>query len=87
MRETGAHVSQSLHHLLLEWLARWLEFREGELVKAVLREVITSEDIEELVSYPRLAIQIFDVKIVEMGHAEGSLNLVFDFVNNPRNLL
>ena len=56
---------------------------KGKLVKTVLREVITGKNIKKLISHQRLAVQYSYVEIGEMTHAQGSLNLFFDFVDNP----
>ena len=79
----GTHFGKSRDHLLFEWLTLFLEIVEGKLVKTVLREVIACEDIEELISHPRLAFQFLDVETVEMAHAQGSLDLFFDVVDYP----
>ena len=46
-------------------------------------EVIAAQHVEELVRHPRLAAQVMDEETVEMSHAQCSLNLVFDVVDDP----
>ena len=84
MGETRTHFSQSRHDLIFKWFALLFKLFKDEFVKTFFWQVIATENIEELICDQRLAVQFVDFETFEMTHAQGSLNLVFKFVNYPR---
>ena len=60
-----------------------MEVVEHELIEALLMEVIASEQIKELICYPRLASQTTDVKTSELADAQGGLDLFVEVFNYP----
>ena len=84
MRKIGAHIGHTIHYFILEWFTFWIELIQDELVKTLLRQIIATKQVKELISNLLLAVQLLYAETYEMVHAQGTFNLVCNLIYDPR---
>ena len=84
MWQTGTDVGQSWYNFLFKGSTLLSEVMKGELFETLLRNILRAQHVEELVGNPWLTKQAINVKAGEVIKAQGSLNLVINFVDDPR---